>query len=68
MEAEREGGEVLLSVEHLSVSFTRYGRGWKQKKLMAVRDLNLEVKSGELVAVVGSSGSEIGRASCRERV
>ena len=57
MEAEREGGEVLLSVEHLSVSFTRYGRGWKQKKLMAVRDLNLEVKAGELVAVVGSSGS-----------
>ena len=30
--------------------------------------INLEVNKGEKIVVCGPSGSEIGRASCRERV
>lgn len=57
MEEEKSSNVPLLSVEHLSVSFTRYKWGWKQKRLLAIKDLSLKVKAGELVAVVGSSGS-----------
>ncbi|MCC8025869.1 MAG: ABC transporter ATP-binding protein [Clostridium sp.] len=52
--AERK---VILSVEHLSVSFTQYERGWRQTELPVIRDLNVQVRTGEVVAVVGSSGS-----------
>ncbi len=47
----------LLEVRDLSVSFTQYGRGLRQLELTAVRNLCLEVKRGEIVAVVGSAGS-----------
>ncbi len=47
----------LLEVRDLSVSFTQYGRGLRQHELTAVCNLCLEVKRGEIVAVVGSSGS-----------
>ena len=49
--------EPILSVEHLSITFTRYGRGLSRRELPAVRDLSLTVKPGQVVAVVGSSGS-----------
>lgn len=48
----------LLSIRHLSVTFTQYeGRGARQVELPVIRDLNATVREGELVAVVGSSGS-----------
>lgn len=47
----------ILSVEHLSVSFTQYERGWRQTMLPVIRDLSLKVRPGQVVAVVGSSGS-----------
>lgn len=49
--------EPVLKAEHLSVSFTQYGRGWSRRQVTGIRDLSLEVHEGELVAVVGSSGS-----------
>ena len=47
----------MLEVRNLSVSFTRYEGVWRQTKQWAVRDLSLNVWAGEMVAVVGSSGS-----------
>ena len=35
--------EPILSVEHLSVTFTRYGRGLSRVELRPIRDLSLTV-------------------------
>ena len=47
----------MLSVRNLSVTFTLYDVGLVQKQLTPIIDLDLDVAAGELVAVVGSSGS-----------
>jgi len=47
----------MLSVKNLSIEFTRYGAGLQRRALHPVRDLSLAVAAGEIVAVVGSSGS-----------
>jgi peptide/nickel transport system ATP-binding protein len=47
----------MLSVRNLSVTFTLYDAGLTQKQLTVITDLDLEVQTGEVVAVVGSSGS-----------
>ena len=47
----------VLSIEHLSSSFSRYERGFRRTNLNAIRDLSLTVGEGEMVAVVGASGS-----------
>lgn len=49
--------EEVLKVSHLSVSFTQYDRGFGRREISGIEDLNISVKSGEIVAVVGSSGS-----------
>jgi peptide/nickel transport system ATP-binding protein len=49
--------EPILSVENLSVSFQRYGRGLSRVELRAVRNLSLTVEPGQMAAVVGESGS-----------
>lgn len=49
--------EPILTVEHLSVTFSRYGRGLSRVALSAIRDLSLTVEPGQVAAVVGSSGS-----------
>ena len=49
--------EPILTVEHLSVTFLRYGRGLSRVKLPALRDLSLSVEPGQVAAVVGESGS-----------
>ncbi len=49
--------EPILTVEHLSVSFTRYGRGLSRVELHALHDLSLTVEPGQVAAVVGESGS-----------
>ncbi len=49
--------EPILSVEHLSVTFTRYGRGLNRVELNPIRDLSLTVELGRVTAVVGESGS-----------
>ncbi|MCI8510460.1 MAG: ABC transporter ATP-binding protein [Lachnospiraceae bacterium] len=47
----------ILRIERLSVSFSQYGRGLARRRLSAVEELSLSVYAGEIVAVVGSSGS-----------
>lgn len=46
-----------LKVENLSVSFRMYDRGWKKKDLRVISDLNIRLAPGEILSVVGSSGS-----------
>lgn len=57
MEKEKNTNEPLLKVEKFSVKFKMYERGLRQKLSVAVRDLNLELNKGEILAIVGSSGS-----------
>lgn len=47
----------LLEIHNLSVSFSMYDQGLKQKELKVISDLHLTVNPGEIVAIVGSSGS-----------
>lgn len=47
----------ILEVKNLSISFTQYDRGTRQRLLNVIRDLSLTIKPGQVVAVVGSSGS-----------
>lgn len=49
--------ETILKIEHMNISFSQYGKGLRQVELPVIRDLDVEVKVGEMVAVVGSSGS-----------
>ena len=47
----------LLSVNELKVSFGMYQKGLKKNMLTVIQNLSLDVCSGEIVAIVGSSGS-----------
>lgn len=49
--------ETVLKIEHMSITFTQYSQGLRQTTLPVIRDLDVEVKEGEMVAIVGSSGS-----------
>ena len=49
--------ETILSVEHLMISFSQYERGWRKIQRPVIRDLSINIKGHEIVAVVGSSGS-----------
>lgn len=53
----REESEVILKIRNLQISFTQYERGLKQRTFQTVRGMNLEVRKGELTAIVGASGS-----------
>ncbi len=55
----REGGgqHPILEVEGLFLSFTQYGAGLRQRELEVIHDLSLSAHAGEVVAVVGASGS-----------
>ena len=47
----------LLTVEGLKLSFTRYESGLKKHELNVINDLDLDIHEGEIVSIVGSSGS-----------
>ncbi len=47
----------MLAVENLCISFGMYGRGMEKYELEVVHNLSLTVNPGEIVAVVGASGS-----------
>lgn len=49
--------DPLLEVRDLSVSFGMYDRGLQKKDLEVLHKLSLSVYPGEILAVVGSSGS-----------
>lgn len=47
----------ILEIENLSITFRQYEGGTRQVDLPVISDLNVSVHEGEIVAVVGSSGS-----------
>lgn len=47
----------ILEVRNLSISFTHYTSGLSQQKIEKVRNINLEVYPGEVLAIIGASGS-----------
>ena len=47
----------ILSVDDLVVSFSMYKGLFKKENLEVVHSLSLDINEGEIVAVVGSSGS-----------
>lgn len=47
----------MLEINNLSISFTQYQTGLRQRTLQVVSDLNIKVTAGEILAIVGSSGS-----------
>jgi len=47
----------MLSIANLSITFTQYDQGLHRKQLTVISDLDLTVQAGELVAIVGASGS-----------
>ena len=49
--------ETLLEVKNVSISFDQYGRGLKRFRSEPIKELNLKIKRGEIVAIVGASGS-----------
>lgn len=49
--------KIILEVRNLSVSFRMYDKGLEQKDLEVIRNLNVSVREGEVLAVAGSSGS-----------
>lgn len=52
-----ETKDMVLDIKDLSVSFRMYRGGLRQEELTVISDLNVFVKAGEVVAVIGSSGS-----------
>ncbi|MED4533933.1 ABC transporter ATP-binding protein [Metabacillus fastidiosus] len=48
---------AILEVKDLSVSFKQYSSSLKQKSYDVISDLSVTVEEGEIVAVVGASGS-----------
>lgn len=47
----------LLQVQDFSLSFRMYDSGLRQRELQVISKMSMSVRAGELVAVVGSSGS-----------
>ena len=47
----------MLTISNLGITFTQYDQGLRRKQLTVITDLDLTVHPGELVAVVGASGS-----------
>ena len=47
----------ILEVENLSISFNQYTSGLKQKNFNVISSLNVTLEEGEILAVVGASGS-----------
>ena len=54
---KQQNKEELLNMCDLSVSFRQYDEGTKQISLPVISRLNVTINAGEIVAVVGSSGS-----------
>ncbi len=47
----------ILKIEDLVVSFNMYQKGFRKKDLEVIHSLSMDINEGEIVAVVGSSGS-----------
>ena len=49
--------EPILKVKDLGISFSQYTNGLVRRNLNVIRNLDIELYEGEILAVVGSSGS-----------
>ncbi len=49
--------EKLLEVNNLSISFTQYVQGLNRHESKVISDLTIDIGEGEIVAILGSSGS-----------
>lgn len=49
--------EPILSVRDLEISFSQYTKGLKRTDLKVINNLDIDLYKGEILAVVGSSGS-----------
>ncbi|MBO1002210.1 ATP-binding cassette domain-containing protein [Pseudogracilibacillus auburnensis] len=49
--------QPLLQVRNLSISFSQYFKGTKQRVIRPITNMNIEINEGEVMAVVGASGS-----------
>ena len=47
----------ILKVKDLGVSFSQYTKGLRRRDLKVITNLDVELYEGEILAVVGSSGS-----------
>ncbi len=52
-----KNNETLLEVKKLRVSFTQYKNRTERRNIEVIHDISLDVKSGEILAVIGASGS-----------
>lgn len=55
MQSEKD--KNVLKVENLVLGFSMYKKGFKKEILEVIHSLSMDVNEGEIVAVVGSSGS-----------
>lgn len=53
----KTGKKPVLEIKGLKISFKQYEKGFSQTRLDVIRNLDVAVCPGEIVAVVGSSGS-----------
>ena len=49
--------ETLLQVDNFTLSFHMYGQGLRRQDLTVISGLSMSLREGEVLAVVGSSGS-----------
>lgn len=49
--------QPILEIKNLSISFRQYDKGFEKTDLDVIRNLSVTVRPGEMVAIVGSSGS-----------
>lgn len=47
----------ILEVDNLSISFQQYGAGLKLKTMHVISNLSVSLEAGEILAIVGASGS-----------
>ena len=49
--------EPILSVKDLGISFSQYTKGLRRRELEVITNLDIDLYEGEILALVGSSGS-----------
>lgn len=49
--------EPILSVKDLGISFSQYTKGLRRRELEVITNLDIDLYEGEILSVVGSSGS-----------
>ena len=47
----------ILEIKNLNISFYQYQKGLERRRLDVVRNLDLDIKKGEIMAIFGASGS-----------